>query len=454
MLRVDGRFRNERFQNIDWSLQVETSNRNLPNLGVTSKISRTKGSEEISLMFHLPLRNYRTIQLLANAHYKPDFSGADSRITLTIPPSSKYSISGQYEIEDPKLSGAAEIEYNGQKWVASGRLERAPDNNDVSISFMTPNSDRYKFGGAYGTAGNKRFVAGSYISPSNAKYDVNTSLSFHDLVNFEATIQVETPFYDYRNIEASINQQYNSNYLSTNVEYLRNSRRGSLKILHRNMRNSVTGSIHLNSPFQRLRDLKISYNHSKKSRDQECSLELDLNKIKQFKAELLQFGEKSSHVIIDVPVLPLTMTGDSKKLAHGREINFKNTYLSRIVGFRTSYQIIPSQILHDASFTWDEKAERRISYDFKLGETATGRELWSRLDTPLRSFMLKGNFTKANRASSGGIDFYWDASRSLEKHAAVGVEHTDMSSGRDTSHRLKITVEHPKLSRVISLFLI
>lgn len=450
MARIDGRFRNDRFQNIDCNFQLETSNINLPTLGLTSKISRTRGSEEVSVMLHLPLRNYQQIQLLANTHYVKDFSSADYRITLTIPPK-RYSISGQYGINEPRVSGTVEMEYNNLKWIASGRLERTPESNDISVSFTTPRSERYNVGGTYGKSGNKHLVAAFYISPSNSKYDVNTSLSFNDYKNFEATLQLETPFSDYRNIEASINQHYNTNYLSTTVDYLKNGRRGHLKVFNHNRRNSVNGYIQLTCPFHRLRDVKISYNHVKKSRDQECSLELDLNRVKQFKAELMQFSDKSSHVILDAPVLPLTMTADSKKLSYGREINFKSEYQSRIVGFRTSFQKEPRQILHDASFAWDEKADKRISYDFKLGETGTGKELWGKLDTPLRSFMLKGNFTKASKASSGGIDFYWDASRNLEKHAAVGVEVTDMSNGNEASMRTKISLEHPKLSRV-SLF--
>lgn len=447
MFRVDGRFKNERNQNIECNFQIQTSNSNIPSLSMTSKISRTRGSEEMSVMFHLPLKNYKTIQVLVNTHYEADFSSADSRITLTIPPK-RYSISGQYGINDPRISGTAELEYNGKKWVATGRLERTSEKIDASLSFTTPSSERYNFDGTYGKSGSRYFIAGSYINPYNEKYYVNTSMSFKDFKNFEVSAKVETPFDGFRNVEGSINQQYNSNYLSTYVEYLRNGRRGFLKVLHRNMRNSAAGSIQMSSPYSKLRDVKLSYNHQKKPRDQEYSLELDWNRVKQFKAELIQFGDRSSHIILDVPVLPMTMTANSKLLANGREMDFKTDYNSRIVGFKTSYQKSSGEILHDASFTWDEKADKRISYDFKLGETATGKELWSRVDTPVRSFMLKGNFTNSNRARSGGIDFYWDASRSLEKHMAVGVEHVDMSSGRKTSHRIQIKLEHPKLTRV------
>ncbi|KAF8763448.1 Apolipophorins like protein [Argiope bruennichi] len=426
MLRLDGRFRNDNFQNIDGNFQIETSNSNFPSLGVTSKLSRTEGSEEMSLMFKLPLRNYRSVQLLGNVHYNRDYSSADSRITFTLP-QNKYVVYGQYGKSRSRISGRGEVEFNNNKWSATGRLERNSENQDVALSISTPNSQTYTFGGAYGNSRNRQQLAVSYSSPSNERYSWNSTLDYQNIGSFSLDFQAESPFINYRSITGSVNQQSNANSFSTNIEYTKNGRRGFLKV----------------------RDLKLSYSRVKKQTNIEDSVELDYNRAKQLKMEIILFGEKSSHIVLDVPVLPLTVTADSKKISNGRELNFRSNYFSRVVSFRTSHQWDSRQILHDAAFSWDERAEKRISYDFKLANTESGKELWSRIDTPLRSLMLKGNFTKTSRTGSGGIDFYWDAARSMEKHMAVGFVHADISTDAQTSHKLELVMEHPKLQKDI-----
>ncbi|GIY39271.1 apolipophorin [Caerostris extrusa] len=446
MVRVDGRFSNDRYQNIDANFQIGTSYDNFPSLGVTSKLSRTEGSEEMSLMLRLPLRNYRSVQLLGNVHYDPDYSSADSRITFTLP-KSKYVVYGQYGLSRSRISGRGEVEFNNQKWSATGRLERNSENKDVSLSISTPSSQTYTFGGAYGSSGNRQNFAMTYSSPSNERYSWNSTLNYENIGSFSLDFQAESPFYNYRTISGIINQQSNSNSFSTNVEYIKNGRKGFVKAFHRKQRDGLKGSVQMGCPYTK--DLKLSYSRVKKYTNIEDSVEFDYNRAKQFKMEVILFGEKSSHIVLDVPVLPLTVTADSKKISNGREFNFRSNYFSRVVSFRTSHQWDSRQILHDAAFSWDERAEKRISYDFKLAKTETGRELYGRLDTPLRSLMLKGNFTKTNLASSGGIDFCWDAARSMEKHIAIGVLHADISTDSKTSHKLEIVMEHPKLSKDI-----
>ncbi|XP_054710208.1 apolipophorins-like [Uloborus diversus] len=446
--RMNVNYNNDKYQEFSCNFDVETSNPNLRLLGVTSKLSRSKGAEDMSLMFRLPLKNYQTIQLLVNGHYAEDFSSADSRATLTLP-RNKYSIYGQYGNRAPRVSGTAELEANGKKWMVSGRVERTNDKKDVSVSFTLPSNDKYDFGGVYGGFDDTRYVSASYISPKAEKYHFNSSVKFSDLTNFDLEVQIESPFENYRTLQSTIRQQYNSNYQLTNVEYTKNGRKGFFKLLHRIMRNRITGTVQMGCPYTKLRDLKLSYNHDTKSNDKECSFQLDYNRVKQFKAELMRFGGKSSHIILDVPVLPLTITANIKYLDSGKEVNFKSDYYSRVMSFRSSYQQEQGQLLHDAAFSWDEGTKKRVSYEFKLSDTETGKELWSRLDTPVRSLMLKGNFTKTSRSRSGGVDFYWDASRSHERHMAVGIEHSDMSKGRTNTHRVQITVEHPKLARAI-----
>ncbi|GFT71844.1 vitellogenin [Nephila pilipes] len=448
MVRLDGRFRNEKFQNIDCNFQIETSNSNFPSLGITSKLSRTEGSEEMSLMLKLPVLKYRSIQLLGNVHYNRDYSSADSRITFTLP-RSKYVIYGQYGLSQSRISGRGELELNNEKWSATGRLERNSEKKDIALSISTPSSRTYTIGGAYGNSGNRQHFAVTYSNPSNERYTWNSTLNLESSRSYSLDFQAETPFYNYRTLQGSVSLQSNSNSFSYNAEYTKNGRRGFLKVFHRNQRDGLKGSVQMGCPYTKVRDIKLSYNRVKKYTNIEDSIELDYNRAKQFKMEVILFGEKSSHIVLDVPVLPLTVTADSKKISNGRELNFRSNYFSRVVSFRTSHQWDSRQILHDAAFSWDERAEKRISYDFKLAKTETGRELWSRLDTPLRSLMLKGNFTKSNRASSGGVDFYWDASRSMEKHMAVGVVHADISTDSQTSHKLEIVVEHPKLSKDI-----
>ncbi|CAL1268821.1 unnamed protein product [Larinioides sclopetarius] len=448
MVRLDGRFRNDKFQNIDGNFQIETSNNNFPSLGVTSKLSRTEGSEEVSVMLKLPLRNYRSIQLLGNVHYIKDYSSADSRITFTLP-QSKYVVYGQYGMSRSRISGRGEVEFNNKKWSATGRLERNSENQDVALSISTPSSQTYTFGGAYGNSGNRRHIAVSYNNPSNERYSWNSTLNYHNIGVFSLELQAESPFYNYRSLTGSINQQSNANSFSTNIEYTKNGRRGFLKVFHRNQRDGLKGSVQMGCPYTKVRDLKLSYSRVKKHTNIEDSVELDYNRAKQLKMEIILFGEKSSHIVLDVPVLPLTVTADSKKISNGRELNFRSNYFSRVVSFRTSHQWDSRQILHDAAFSWDERSEKRVSYDFKLANTETGKELWSRIDTPLRSLMLKGNFTQTSRAGSGGIDFYWDAGRSMEKHMAVGFVHADLSTGSQTSHKLEVVMEHPKLQKDI-----
>ncbi|GBN12728.1 Apolipophorin [Araneus ventricosus] len=448
MVRLDGRFSNDKFQNIDGNFQIETSNGNFPSLGVTSKLSRTEGSEEMSLMLKLPLRNYRSVQLLGNVHYNRDYSSADSRITFTLP-QSKYVVYGQYGMSRSRISGRGEVEFNSKKWSATGRLERNSENQDVALSISTPSSQTYTFGGAYGNSGNRRHLAVSYSSPSNERYSWNSTLSYQNIGTFSLEFQAESPFYNYRSLTGSVNQQSNANSFSTNIEYTKNGRRGFLKVFHRNQRDGLKGSVQMGCPYTKVRDLKLSYSRVKKHTNIEDSLELDYNRAKQLKMEIILFGEKSSHIVLDVPALPLTVTADSKKISNGRELNFRSNYFSRVVSFRTSHQWDSRQIAHDAAFSWDERSEKRISYDFKLANTETGQELWSRIDTPLRSLMLKGNFTQTSQAGSGGIDFYWDAARSMEKHMAVGFVHADLSTDSQTSHKLEVVMEHPKLQKDI-----
>ncbi|GFQ98349.1 vitellogenin [Trichonephila clavata] len=450
MVRLDGRFRNDKFQNIDCSFQIETSNSNFPSLGVTSKLSRTEGSEEMSLMLKLPIQKYRSVQLLGNVHYNTDYSSADSRITFTLP-RSKYVIYGQYGVSQSRISGRGEVELNNEKWSATGRLERNSAKKDIAVSISTPSSRTYTVGGAYGNSGNRQHLAMTYSNPSNERYTWNSTLNIENPQSFSFDFQAETPFYSYKTMQGSVQLQSNSNSFSYNAEYTKNGRRGFVKVFHRNQRDGLKGSIQMGCPYTKVRDIKLSYSRVKKYTNIEDSIELDYNREKQFKMEVILFGEKSSHFVLDAPVLSLTVTADSKKISYGREINFKSMYFSRVVSFRTSHQWDSRQIVHDAAFTWDERAEKRISYDFKLAKTETGTELWSRLDTPLRSFMLKGNFTESTRVSSGGIDFFWDAARSMEKHMAVGVIQTNIMTNTQNSHKLDIVVEHPKLSKDIVL---
>ncbi|KFM65445.1 Apolipophorin, partial [Stegodyphus mimosarum] len=449
MLRIDGRYLNDNFQNVECNFQLETSNENFPELGLTSKISRTQSSEEMSLMLRLPVRNYQSVQLLANAHHDARFSNADSRITLTLP-KSRYVAYSQYGISKNRISGRVELELAGFKWVTSGRLENTVQQKDVSLSLSTPSENTYIFGGAYGSIGNRQQLTATYSSPSNERYNLNSSLSFRNFGNFEVEFDVETPFYRYRTMQAKIKQEYIFNrHFATTVECWKNGRHGLFRIQNHMTRDGLKGVIQLACPYTKTRDIKLHYTHQKRSSTSECNLEFDYNKVKQLKVGLLQISDKTAHITLDVPVLPLTVTADSKKDLNSREIKFTSTYQNRAVAFRTSYTAEDNEFRHDASFAWDESREKRISYDIKMADTETGKELWSRLDTPLRSLMMKGNFTRTSRASSGGVDFYWDASRSLEKHMAVGIQHADVSSYRETSHRVQITVEHPKLPKAV-----
>lgn len=418
---------------------------------MTSKLIRTEGSEEMSIMLRLPVRNYRSIQLLGTVHYNSDYSSADSRVTFTLP-QNKFVVYGQYGVSRSRISGRGEVEINNMKWSTTGRLERNSEKKDIAITFSTPDSQTYTVGGAYGSSGNRRELAITYSSPTNERYSWNSSMSYEGIGNFAMDFQAESPYNSYRNLQGSIQHQTSSNSVSSNVEYSKDGKRGFLKVYHRNQRDGLKGSVQLGCPCAKVRDVKLSYSRVKKHTNIEDSIELDFNRAKQFKMEVILFGGKSSHFVLDVPVLPLTVTADSKKLENGRETNIKSNYYTRIVSFRTSHQIEERQILHDAAFSWDERAEKRISYDFKLADTEVGKELWTRLDTPLRSFMVKGNFTNTSRSRSGGVDFYWDASRSLEKHMAVGFVNADISIDRQTSRKIEIVMEHPKLSRVSCKF--
>ncbi|XP_042895388.1 uncharacterized protein [Parasteatoda tepidariorum] len=448
MFRLDGRLQNDRFENIDCSFQMESSNRIVPSLGITSKYISTRGSEEMSVMLKLPIRNYQNIQLLGNVHYNPDYSSSDSRLTLSIP-RHKFSIYSQYGIGRSRISGRGEIEMDNTKWTASGRLEHSDSKKDVVLTVVTPRSDSYTFGGAYGSSDNQKQISVIYSSPRNQRYNLNTSIAYESLYNFKVEFQAETPYYSYRNIQGIISHQTNSQGVLILSQYVTDDYKDFFKVHHRYQRDGVRGVIQLSIPRTNLQDVKISYGRVKKYTNTEDTLEVDYNRAKQMKMEVILFGAKSSHFVLDIKPFDLTISADRKQIINGQEIVFKSSRLARVVSFRTSHQRDNRQFLHDAAFSWDEKSDKRISYDFRLADTDTGKELWSRLDTPVRSLMLKGNFTQTSRAKSGGVDFYWDAARSLEKHMGVGLMHTDLSSSKQTSHRVQIVVDHPKLNKDI-----
>ncbi|XP_076346984.1 LOW QUALITY PROTEIN: uncharacterized protein LOC143245065 [Tachypleus tridentatus] len=453
MARVDTKFLNENFKNIEGSFVAQTSTYTFPKISISGKVRHNTGMYDVSINTKLPFRRYSNINLLATLHHNNDMTFVNPRVTFTLQ-QNQYTVYSNYRYFGENLVAAAGYELNEKPQVEfSTTIKFTPNNWNSEITVKTPfrGYENYNLVITYTIEQELHNIRVVFKDPVYRTSVVNMSFRYSDSTNMGGEITLTTPFRGWENIETNIILQSNSKRLLSNFQY---SWGNNQKIVF-NFENKInskgfSGELKIISPLQILKNTNIEYKVLNKD-NTKSEVEIIYNSRKIFILETSSVYEPQGHhrnVNVQLPLAAVGFAFDAKSLEAGIEMKVETNIPSRKMLFHTIYQSTWSHFSHATELTWDVEARRTISYEARLVESSKrGTDIFGKLSLPGRTFELKGETEPLQNGKNINVEFSWDAARDVNKRLGLGFEYEDKSGKAVTAYKIQMTMKHPRLSK-------
>lgn len=458
MIRIDTKFLNDNNQNIEGNLEIQSSNQNMRKVGLSGKLHRSHGIEDLSLTLRLPSHEYSTVGLLAIVHYSPDLSTLSPRLTFSLP-GKRFSLYSNYENTDADRSAGLGCEWGDQqKMEIAGSVKRVNGGYNAKGTVITPfrNFESLELNVDYSQDKSNHNVGITYRNDRNDVMNVRGHVNYHNSLTFNGEVNVATPYKDFEDVTIRFKQSYRRKRLATSLDCTWASyKKVGFALRGEDSDRNMSGHLYITSSFEILRSLKVNYAVNKDYYNKGCTSEFEYNGRIFLKTETTSVYDQSTRQFnknakIDLPTLPFAISLSFVPLVTGVEITLKTNCPSRSVSLRSVYQASEDLFSHSIELSWDERLRRSLSYEVRISDMQKPTpQLYARLNLPYRSFELRGKHTYVSNGCNGELDFYWDAARDQQKHLMLKFEYEDGSNWQVTSHGLKIIISHPSLTKDI-----
>lgn len=457
VLRVDSKFLNDRNQNIEGNLEIQSSNDNMKRFGISGKYHHGQGVEELSVNLRLPSREYPAVGLLGTLHYVP--GSFSPRITISLP-GKRYSAFATYEHKYDETTAGLGYEWEREKVEINGHLKFNEEGMNAKLSLTTPFRDyeNQEMSLVYNRERSRHNVALTYKNAKNEVVNIRGHLGYYNNMNFNVELNVATPYRGFEDIVFRMRQENRRNRFGTNVDFTWSRYKKVALTLEKEYNNThSSGYIYVTSPYEILRTMKMDYSIEDNYYNKIGNAQLEYNNKAMFKTEASSVYDRNTrnynrNLMMNIPSVPLTVSILFKPLTAGAESTIKTNYPSRSISLHTVYQLTKNHFNHGAELTWDEKMRRSLSYEMRLADVLTendAKEFYGRLNLPIRSFEVLGKHTRLPNGRNVEMNLYWDVARDPQKHLNLKMEHEDQSNWKNTAHKLRVSVNHPRLSKDI-----
>ncbi|XP_023229314.1 uncharacterized protein LOC111629660 [Centruroides sculpturatus] len=457
VLRVDSKYLNDRNENIEGNLEIQSSNENMRKFGISGKYHHGQDVEELSVNLRLPSRQYPTVGLLSTLRHVP--GSFSPRITISLP-GKRYSIFSTYEHKYDETTAGLGYEWGREKAEINGHLKFNDKGLNGKLSLTSPFKDyeNQEASLIYSRERSRHNVALTYKNARNEIVNIRGHAGYYNNMNFNVELNFATPYRGFEDVVFRMRQENRRNRFATTLDCTWSRYKKVAFTLEREYNNTHnSGYIYVTSPYELLRTMKMDYATEDNYYNTIGNAQLEYNNKVLFKTEASSLYDRNTrnynrNFVANLPTVPFTISVLFKPLTSGAESTIKTNYPSRSISLHTEYQLTKNHFNHGAELTWDEKMRRSMSYEMRLADIPSendAKEFYARLNLPIRSMEVRGKHAILQNGRNMEMNVYWDVARDAQKYLTLKMEHEDQSNWQNTAHKLRVSVNHPRLSKDI-----